>query len=142
MLMRTDPFRDFDTLARQAFGVRTPSVMPLDAERRGDVFTVRLDLPGVNADSIDVTVEKDVLTVSAERRWDIADDTEVVASERRQGAYRRQLFLGKSLDADQVTADYTNGVLTVTIPVADQAKPRKVAVTTGGDAPAIDVTAA
>ena len=143
MLLRTDPFRDLDALAQQAFGTRTrPTAMPLDAFRQGDTFTVRLDIPGVEPDSIDLTVEKDVLTVTAERSWNIAEDVQVVASERPQGAYRRQLFLGKSLDADQVTADYTNGVLTVTIPVAEQAKPRKVTVTSGGSATAIDATAA
>lgn len=140
---RTDPFRDLDTLAQQAFGTRLrPSAMPLDAFRQGDTFTVRLDIPGVDPASIDLTVEKDVLTVSAERRWDVADDVQVVASERPQGVYRRQLFLGKSLDADQVTADYTNGVLTVTIPVAEKAKPRKVEVTSGAASPAIETTAA
>lgn len=143
MLLRSDPFRDLDAFAQEAFGTRVrPSVMPMDAYRRGDTFTVRFDLPGVDPGSIDVTVEKDVLTVSAEREWNIDDETQVVASERRQGNYRRQLFLGKGLDADQVTADYDQGVLTVTIPVAEQAKPRKVAVTAGGAAPAIDVTAA
>lgn len=143
MLLRSDPFRDLDAFAQEAFGSRVrPSVMPMDAYRRGDTFTVRFDLPGVESASIDVTVEKDVLTVSAERDWNVDDDTQVVASERRQGTYRRQLFLGKGLDAEQVTADYTNGVLTVTIPVAEQAKPRKVAVTAGGAAPAIDVAAA
>jgi HSP20 family protein len=143
MLLRSDPFRDLDALAQEAFGTRMrPSAVPMDAYRHGDTFTVRFDLPGVEPDSIDLTVEKDVLTVAAERSWTIDDDTQVVASERRQGAYRRQLFLGKGLDADKVTADYTNGVLTVTIPVAEQAKPRKVAVTSGGGSPAIETTAA
>jgi HSP20 family protein len=142
MLLRTDPFRDLDALAQEAFGTRArPSSVPMDAFRKGDTFTVRFDLPGVEPDSIDLTVEKDALTVSAERNWTADDDTQVVAAERRQGAYRRQLFLGKGLDADKVTADYTNGVLTVTIPVAEQAKPRRVTVTTGA-APAIETTAA
>lgn len=143
MLLRTDPFRDLDNFAQQAFGTRVrPVAMPLDAYREGDTFTVRLDIPGVDPDSIDLVVEKDVLTVSAERRWDVAEAVQVVAAERPQGAYRRQLFLGKGLDADGVAADYTNGVLTVTIPVAEQAKPRKVTVTAGGAAPAIETTAA
>lgn len=142
MLLRTDPFRDLDALAQGAFGTRVrPSSVPMDAFRKGDTFTVRFDLPGVEPDSIDLTVEKDALTVSAERTWTVDDETQVVASERRQGSYRRQLFLGKGLDADKVTADYTNGVLTVTIPVAEQARPRKVTVTTGA-APAISTTAA
>ncbi len=142
MLLRSDPFRDLDALVQEAFGSRArPSAMPMDAYRRDDEFTVHFDLPGVEPDSIDLTVDKDVLTVSAERSWDVDDDTHVVASERRQGSYRRQLFLGKALDPERISADYTNGVLTVTIPVAEQAKPRKVAVTTGG-APAIETSAA
>lgn len=143
MLLRTDPFRDFDSFARGAFGTRVrPASMPLDAFHRDDVYTVRFDLPGVDPASIDITVEKDVLSVSAERQWDVDDETQVLASERPQGSYRRQLFLGKALDTEKVTADYTNGVLTVTIPVAEQSKPRKVAVTSGASAPAIDTTAA
>ncbi len=143
MLLRTDPFRDLDTLAQQAFGTRTrPAAMPLDAYRQGDTFTVKLDIPGVEPSSIDLTVEKDVLTVTAERRWEVADDVQVVASERPQGSYRRQLFLGKSLDAERVEADYSNGVLTVTIPVAEQAKPRKVEVTAGKASAAIETSAA
>lgn len=143
MLLRSDPFRELDAFAQEAFGTRVrPSAMPMDAYRKGDTFTVHFDLPGVAPESIDLTVEKDVLTVSAERTWDVDDDVKVVASERRQGSYRRQLLLGKGLDADEVTADYTNGVLTVTIPVAEQAKPRKVTVTAGGGSPAIETTAA
>lgn len=143
MLMRTDPFRELDAFAQQAFGTRVrPAAMPLDAYREGDSFTVRLDIPGVDPSAIDLTVEKDVLTVVAERRWDFADDVQVVAAERPQGAYRRQLFLGKELDAERVTADYTNGVLTVTIPVAEQAKPRKVEVTSGGKPAPIETHAA
>lgn len=143
MLLRTDPFRDFDAFTRQAFGGRAvPASMPMDAYREGDTYTVHFDLPGVDPASIDLTVEKDVLTVSAERHWSAGDDVQVVASERPQGSYRRQLFLGKGLDTDQVSADYTDGVLTVTLPVAEQSKPRKVTVTSGGTAPAIDVQAA
>lgn len=123
MFVRTDAFRDAQ--------VRPPAV-PMNAYRNGDTFTIDFDLPGVDDDSIDVTVEKDVLSVSAERTFQIDDGTKVVAAERRQGSYRRRLFLGKGLDAAQVVADYTNGVLTVTIPVAEQAKPRKVTVTSGG----------
>lgn len=143
MLMRTVPFPNLDSIAQQAFASRTrPAAMPLDAYREGDSFTVRLDIPGVDPSSIDLTVEKDVLTVAAERRWDIDDDVEVVASERPQGAYRRRLFLGKELDAEGVAADYTNGVLTVTIPVAEASKPHKVQVTSGGAAAAIETKAA
>lgn len=144
MLMRTDPFREFDRLTQQAFGSRPrSSVMPMDAYRKGDRFVVHFDLPGVDAASIDLTVEKNVLTVAAERRWTADDDTQVVASERPQGAFSRQLFLGEGLDADRVEASYDNGVLTVTIPVAEQAKPRKVEVSAGSaNAEAIETTAA
>lgn len=116
--------------------------MPLDAFHRDDVYTVRFDLPGVDPASIDLTVDDDVLTVSAERRWEVDDDTEVLVAERPQGSYRRRLFLGKALDTDAVSADYTNGVLTITIPVAEQSKPRKVEVTSGAEVPALDAQAA
>jgi HSP20 family protein len=143
MLMRSDPFRDLDRLAQQAFGTRLrPAAMPMDAYRQGDRFLVRFDLPGVDPASIDLTVEKNALTVSAERRWEAADDVQVVASERPQGTFRRQLFLGDGLDPERVEASYDNGVLTVTIPVAEQAKPRKIEVSSGGDqAQAIEATA-
>jgi HSP20 family protein len=143
MLMRSDPFRDLDRLTQQAFGTRfRPTAMPMDAYRQGDRFLVRFDLPGVDPSSIDLTVEKNALTVSAERRWDAADDVQVVASERPQGTFRRQLFLGDGLDAGRVEASYDNGVLTVTIPVAEQAKPRKIEVSSGGDqAQPIEATA-
>ena len=133
MLMRSDPFRELDRLAQQAVGSRArPSVMPMDAYRRGDQFVVHFDLPGVDPASIDVTVEKDLLTVSAERQWRRDEDLEVVASERSHGSFSRQLFLGEGLDSGRVEADYRNGVLTVTLPVAEQAKPRKVQISTGG----------
>jgi HSP20 family protein len=148
MLMRTDPFRELDRFAQQAFGTRArPAAMPMDAYRQGDHFVVHFDLPGVDPASIDLTVEKDVLTVSTERRWEPAEDAQVVASERPQGSFSRQLFLGKGLDADRVEASYRDGVLTVTIPVAEQAKPRKVQISRhdgspvgSGGAPAIDAT--
>lgn len=144
MLMRSDPFRDFDRLAEQVLGTRTrPAAMPMDAYRQGDRFVVHLDLPGVESSSIDLTVEKNVLTVTAERRWEAGEDTQVIASERPQGSFRRQLFLGEGLDAERVEARYDQGVLTVTIPVAEQAKPRKVEVSAGRNgAKAIDTSAA
>ncbi len=134
MLIRTDPFRELDRLTQQAFGTRTrPAAMAMDAYRQGDRFVVHFDLPGVEPSSIDMTVEKNVLNVSAERRWQPSDDQEILASERPQGTFSRQLMLGESLDAERVEASYDNGVLTVTIPVAEQAKPRKVEITSGGD---------
>ena len=132
MLMRFDPFRELDRLAQQTFSGAQPRVMPMDAYRHGDEFVVHFDLPGVEPSSIDLTVEKNVLTVSAERQWQPSDGDEVVASERPQGTFTRQLFLGEGLDADGVEASYDRGVLSVTIPVAEQAKPRKVEIASGG----------
>jgi len=142
MLMRTDPFRELDRLT-QVFGNRAvPAAVPMDAYRHGDEFVVQFDLPGVEASSIDLTVEKNVLTITAERRWQPSEEVQIVASERPQGRFTRQLFLGETLDADGVQASYENGVLTVTIPVAEQAKPRKVEITGGhGEQKSIDATA-
>ena len=144
MLMRFDPFREFDRLSQQAFGngARTVPAMPMDAYRHGDRFTVQFDLPGVDAGSIDLTVEKNVLTVSAQRSWQRQEGDEVIAAERPQGSYSRQLFLGESLDTDRIEASYDNGVLTLGIPVADQAKARRVEVTSGGAPKAIETDAA
>ena len=130
MLMRSDPFREFDRLTDQVFGGRSP--MAMDAYRQGDEFFVHFDLPGVDPESIDLTVERNVLNVTAKREWQRADGVDVIASERPQGTFTRQLFLGESLDADRLDASYDNGVLTVHIPVAEQAKPRKVEITSGG----------
>ncbi|MDP9387890.1 MAG: Hsp20/alpha crystallin family protein [Actinomycetota bacterium] len=141
MLMRFDPFRELDRLT-QGLGARQ-ALTAMDAYRRGDQFFVHFDLPGVDASSIDLTVEKNVLTVSAERSWAREDGTDVVVSERPQGRFSRQLFLGESIDADRIEASYDNGVLTVTIPVAEQAKPRKVEISSGGSRPeAIDAESA
>ena len=140
MLMRFDPFRELDRFT-QALGGRTP-VMPMDAYRQGEQFVVHFDLPGVDPSSIDLTVEKNVLTVSAERQWQLGDDHQVLVSERPQGSFSRQLFLGEGLDASRIEAHYDNGVLTVTLPVAEQAKPRKVEITAGGGkATAIEASA-
>jgi HSP20 family protein len=133
MLMRFDPFRELDTLA-QLLGRQSGNrqmAMPMDAYRQGDRFVVNFDLPGINPDSIDLTVEKNVLTVRAERSWQPSEGTEVLISERPQGSFSRQLFLGDSLDTERIEAGYNNGVLTITIPVAEQAKPRKVSITSG-----------
>ena len=130
VLMRFDPFRELDRLAQQTWapGQARTAAMPIDAYRRGDRFIVHFDLPGVDPASIDLTIEKNVLQVRAERRWRRSDGDEVVVAERPQGAFNRQLFLGEGLDAERIEADYGQGVLTVTIPVAEQAKPRKVAI--------------
>ncbi|WP_159943096.1 MULTISPECIES: Hsp20/alpha crystallin family protein [unclassified Nocardiopsis] len=136
MLMRTDPFRDFDRLTQRLLGEASrPAAMPMDAYRDGDVFVACFDLPGVSADSIDLEVERNVLTVTAERPDTMRDRDSVVASERPAGAFSRQLFLGETLQTDAIEADYTDGVLTLRIPVAEQAKPRKITVSQGNGQP-------
>ncbi len=130
MLMRTDPFRDLDRLTQQLVGtVARPAAMPIDAYRDGDSFVVEFELPGVAADSIEVTVEKNVLTVHADRGRAVPEGTEMLVAERPQGTFSRQLFLGESLDTEALVASYEDGVLTVRIPVAERAKPRKVEIT-------------
>ena len=137
MLMRFDPFRELDRLANGTSGAGSRPSMPMDAYRRGSEFVVHFDLPGIEPGSIDLTVEKNVLTISAERRWAKAEGDEVVVSERPQGRFSRQLFLGESLDSDSIQAHFDHGVLTLHIPVAEKAQPRKVAVSTGGSNPEI-----
>ncbi|GAB6856513.1 molecular chaperone Hsp18 [Microbacterium xylanilyticum] len=132
MLMRTDPFRELDRLTQQIFGadgtLARPSVMPMDAWREGDVFHVEFDLPGVDRESIDLDVERNVVTVKAERPIR-ASDVDMLAAERARGVFSRQLVLGDNLDTGKITANYDDGVLSLQIPVAEEAKPRKVAVT-------------
>jgi len=129
MLMRTDPFRELDRLTDAMWGTRShPAVMPMDAYRDGDSFVVHLDLPGVRAEDIDLTVEQNVLTIHAERRAPMSDDAERVVDERSHGVFTRRVFLGEALDPDRLTADYDAGVLTIRIPMAEQAKPRKIEV--------------
>lgn len=138
MLMRTDPFRDFDRLTEAMLGTRArPAVMPMTAYRENGAFVVHLDLPGASADSIDLTVEQNVLTVHAERKPP-AGDAERVVDERSYGVFSRQLFLGETLDADQLTATYDAGVLTLRLPIAEKAKPRKVEITAGQSAKEIN----
>jgi HSP20 family protein len=132
VLMRFEPFRALDRIVEQAESTRR-AAMPMDAYRQGDRFTVQFDLPGVDPGEIELTVEQNVLTVRAQRTWRPGEDHEVIAAERPQGTFTRQLFLGDSLDAENIQATYDRGVLTLTIPVAERAKPRKVEVTTGDD---------
>jgi HSP20 family protein len=139
MLMQFDPFRDFDRLTQQLRGGSGRRAwMPMDAYRRGDHYVVHFDLPGVDPGSIDLTVDKNVLTVKAERTWQPAEGDDVFVSERAQGSFTRQLLLGEGLDADRIEACYDNGVLTLTVPVAEEAKPRKVEITSGGGPKAIE----
>ncbi len=135
MLMRTDPFRELDRLTQQVFGAPAtgswsrPTAMPMDAYRAGDRFVVAFDLPGVDPDGIDLDVERNVLTVKAERRPPVVgDDVEMQVAERPLGVFSRQLFLGDTLDAEHIDASYEAGVLTLRIPIAERAKPRKIAV--------------
>jgi HSP20 family protein len=131
MLMRTDPFRDFDRLAEAVFGTSArPAAMPMDAYRSGDSFVVRLDLPGIDPETLDLTVERNVLTVHAERKRP-DEDAERIAAECSYGVFSRQLFLGDTLDVEHLEADYTDGVLILRIPVAEQAKPRRIEVSRG-----------
>jgi HSP20 family protein len=136
MLMRTDPFRELDRLTQQVLGtsgtLARPSVMPMDAWRDGDTFHVEFDLPGVNPDSIDLDVERNVVTVRAERPPH-ASDAEMIAAERPRGVFSRQLILGDNLDTEHIAASYDAGVLTLQIPVAEQAKPRKISITSTGE---------
>jgi HSP20 family protein len=134
MLMRTDPFRDLDRLTQQVLGTSArPAAMPIDAYRSGDEFVVQFDLPGVEASSIDLTVEKNVLTVHAERRRPEAEGVEMLVGERPQGMFSRQLFLGDALDTERIDANYVDGVLTLKLPVAERAKPRRVQINAGSN---------
>jgi HSP20 family protein len=140
MLMRFDPFREIDRMTEDAFRPARLSRMPMDAYRRGGEFFVHFDLPGADPNTIDLTVEQNTLTVTAERTWLQAEGDELVISERPQGTFSRQLLLGDSLDTDHITARYDQGVLTITIPVAEQSKARKVQVAHGGEPEAIEAT--
>jgi HSP20 family protein len=129
MLMRTDPFRELDRLSQQVFGTQgtlaRPSVMPMDAWREGATFVIEFDLPGVSPDSIDLDVERNVLTVKAERP-ERNDRVELIAAERPRGVFSRQLILGDNLDTERVEANYNSGVLMLKIPVAEKARARKI----------------
>lgn len=136
MLMRTDPFGALDALTQQLFGGGSwsgPAAMPMDAYRAGDEFVVHVDLPGVEPDSIEVSVHHNTLTVNAERKPQADEHIESVVSERPYGTYSRQLYLGETLDTDHIGADYDAGVLTLRIPVAEKAKPRKIEIGHGGE---------
>lgn len=134
MLLQNDPFRDLDFLFSR-LGQRASNsaamAMPLDAYRRGENVWVHIDLPGVAADSIDINVERGVLTVTAERDWQRQEGDQTYLTERSRGTFRRQVHLGESLDADSIEADLHDGVLTLRIPVAEVAKPRKISIARG-----------
>jgi HSP20 family protein len=131
MLLQYDPFRDLDRLTQQVFGtVARPTPMPLDAWREGDEFVVELDLPGIDPGNVDIDVERNVLTIRAERLSRMPDAANAVATERPWGTFSRQLVLGDALDTEKVNADYSAGVLTLRIPIAEKAKARKISVGT------------
>lgn len=137
-LVRSDPYRDVDRLFQQLWNAQQsgprPMAMPMDAYRKDDSFLLQLDLPGVTSDSIDLTVEDNVLTISAERPAPTkGDGVESVIAERTFGTFTRQVVLGKTLDSERIEASYEGGVLTVAIPVAEQAKPRRIEVAVGSD---------
>ena len=137
MLLRTDPFRDLDRFTQQLWGTEgtlaRPSVMPMDAWREGDTFHVEFDLPGVSLEAIDLDVERNVVTVKAERpAREEHDGVEPLAAERPRGVFSRQLVLGDNLDTEHIAASYQAGVLRLDIPVAEAAKPRKIPVTSNG----------
>ncbi|KUM68225.1 Hsp20/alpha crystallin family protein [Streptomyces curacoi] len=129
MLLRTDPFRELDRLTEQFLGtVARPATMPMDAYEREGAVWVHVDLPGVDPDGIDLSVEQNVLTVRAERPAPEVSPAEMVADERPHGVFQRQLFLGESLDVEHIEASYDAGVLTVRIPAAEETKPRKIEI--------------
>lgn len=144
-VMRFDPFRDIDRLAEQMLGTagsaRAPRFMPMDVYRERDHFVLLVDLPGVDGDSIDLNVDNGMLTIKAERSTPEGEDLDWILSERSAGSYLRQLTLGEGVDTEHIEASYETGVLRVTIPVAEKAKPRKIQVSSGGGQTAIETTA-
>ncbi|MFE9804273.1 Hsp20/alpha crystallin family protein [Streptomyces goshikiensis] len=133
MLMRTDPFREMDRIVQQLSGTSgtwsKPSVMPMDAYREGDDYVIAFDLPGVTPEAIDIDVERNMLTVKAERRPAAKNDTvQMELSERPLGVFSRQVMLADTLDTERIQADYEAGVLTLRIPIAERAKPRKISI--------------
>lgn len=147
-LLRFDPFADIDRMFDQALNQRRRPSFPMDAYRHGDTVVVHFDLPGVDPASISLEYERQILSVSAERSWRPVEGDQLLASERVHGTFQRQLLLGDGLDSEHMHASYENGVLTVTIPVAERAKPRRIGVSVqagptavqAGDAP-VETTA-
>jgi HSP20 family protein len=135
MVMRFDPFAEFDRLAEQVAARREPRSFPLDAYRRGDDFYLHFDLPGIGLGDIELTAEQNVLTVKAERRWQREPSDEVVVQERPEGTFARQVFLSELLDVAQIEASYDQGVLTLRIPVKQKARPRRIEIGGSGGGP-------
>ncbi|MBB6438925.1 Hsp20/alpha crystallin family protein [Streptomyces candidus] len=142
MLMRTDAFRELDRLTQQFWGTAAhPAAMPMDAYRAGEEFVVHFDLPGIDPESIDLDIERNVLTVKAERRSAAPEGAEMIASERANGLHTRQLILGDTLDTERIDASYEAGVLTLRLPVSERAKPRKITISGGSGAGDRQITA-
>ncbi|MGN6606985.1 MAG: Hsp20/alpha crystallin family protein [Jatrophihabitans sp.] len=145
-MLRFDPFRDLDRMTEQLLGspagsARVPRFMPMDLYRSGDHYVLHADLPGVDPGSVHVEAENGTLTIRAERSERTEDGVQWIASERFTGTYQRQLALGDNIDAARIAATYENGVLTVTLPVAERAKPRRIEVSTAGSSHTIDAPA-
>jgi HSP20 family protein len=146
-VLRFDPFRDLDRLTEQLLGsqagtARAPRFMPMDLYKAAENYILKADLPGVDPGSVDVNVDNGTLTIRAERTLSPDEGSaDWITSERFTGTYLRQLSLGDGVDADNITADYSNGVLTLTIPVAERAKPRRIQVAAGDEANRPEVTA-
>ncbi|MCV7419191.1 Hsp20/alpha crystallin family protein [Mycobacterium yunnanensis] len=142
-MLRFDPFGDFDVLTRglvnaQTGSNRSPRFMPMDLCKVGDHYLLTADLPGVDPGSVDIDVDGGTLTISAHRTARSEDSVQWLTNERFFGTYRRQLSLGDGVDASAISATYENGVLAVTIPIAERAKPRKVQIAHGGDRTSIE----
>lgn len=145
-MLRFDPFRDFDRLTEQLLGAqsgspRTPRFMPMDLYRSGDHYVLHADLPGVDPGSIDVNVENNTLTLKAQRSERTEDGVQWITSERFAGTYLRQIALGEGIDTEKIHATYANGVLTVTLPVAERAKPRQITVSVDDTTQQAEITA-
>ncbi len=135
MSISYDPFHHLDELRDQLVsGGRAPRSFPMDAYRRGEEFLVHLDLPGINPETVELTVENQVLTITVERRFEQLEGDEIIVSERPQGRFSRQLRLGSTIDTDRIAASYHDGVLTITLPVSERARPRQIQVGRGGPA--------
>lgn len=141
MTMNFDPFRDLDRVANIFFdGRQSPRLMPMDLYRDGDHYIIACDLPGIDPGSVDIDVDGQLLTIRAERT--LTNDAAVkwITRERQSGSFLRQLNLGQGIDTDRITANYDNGVLSVTIPVSEQAKPRRIEIESGAHSSTVKVT--
>jgi HSP20 family protein len=129
-----DVLSQFDRLASSVFDTaRTPRLMPVDLFRNGDQYVLSADLPGIDPESVDLDVDGQLLTIRAERQQPIDEDVKWLVHERPYGSYMRQFTLGDGVDRDRITANYAHGVLSVIVPMAERAKPRKIAVASSAD---------